>query len=64
MASAKPRRRLIVTADDFGLSSSVNRGVIQAHREGILTTLMNEDGVYRTGRRRKSRSSGWNGRHR
>ena len=33
-------------------------------REGILTTLMNEDGVYRTGRRRRSRSAGWNGRYR
>jgi len=30
--------RLIVNADDFGLSSSVNRAVIRAHREGILTT--------------------------
>jgi chitin disaccharide deacetylase len=38
MESAKPRRRLIVNADDFGLSSSVNRAVIQAHREGILTS--------------------------
>jgi chitin disaccharide deacetylase len=29
---------LIVTADDFGLSTSVNRAVIQGHREGILTS--------------------------
>jgi hopanoid biosynthesis associated protein HpnK len=29
-------KRLIVTADDFGFSSEVNRAVIQAHREGIL----------------------------
>jgi chitin disaccharide deacetylase len=38
MASAKPRRRLIVNADDFGLSTSVNRAVIQAHHDGILTS--------------------------
>jgi hopanoid biosynthesis associated protein HpnK len=28
---------LIVTADDFGISREVNAGVLQAHREGILT---------------------------
>ena len=32
------RRRLIVNADDFGRSSSINSAVIRAHREGILTT--------------------------
>jgi hopanoid biosynthesis associated protein HpnK len=31
-------RRLIVTADDFGLSIPVNQAIEQAHREGILTT--------------------------
>ncbi|HXT12687.1 MAG TPA: hopanoid biosynthesis-associated protein HpnK [Candidatus Angelobacter sp.] len=31
-------RRLIVNADDFGLSQSINEAVIRAHREGILTT--------------------------
>ncbi|KQO52164.1 MULTISPECIES: hopanoid biosynthesis-associated protein HpnK [unclassified Methylobacterium] len=31
------RKRLIVTADDFGLSREVNEAVEQAHREGILT---------------------------
>jgi hopanoid biosynthesis associated protein HpnK len=30
-------RRLIVNADDFGRSESINRAVILAHREGILT---------------------------
>jgi len=30
--------RLIVNADDFGLSESVNRGIIRAHREGIVTS--------------------------
>jgi hopanoid biosynthesis associated protein HpnK len=33
-----PIRRLIVNADDFGRSSSINRAVIQAHQRGILTT--------------------------
>ena len=38
--SAAPgsRRRLIVNADDFGRSGSINQAVIRAHREGILTT--------------------------
>lgn len=31
-------RRLIVNADDFGRSVSINKAVIRAHREGILTT--------------------------
>ena len=29
---------LIINADDFGYSSAVNRAIIQAHREGILTS--------------------------
>ena len=37
-----PVRRLIVNADDFGLTPGVNRGIIEAHRDGIVTssTLM------------------------
>jgi hopanoid biosynthesis associated protein HpnK len=31
-------RRLIVNADDFGRSQSINLAVVRAHREGILTT--------------------------
>lgn len=31
-------RRLIVNADDFGRSRSINKAVIRAHREGILTS--------------------------
>ena len=38
MARSEISRRLIVNADDFGLSQSVNEAVIRAHREGILTT--------------------------
>ena len=31
-------RRLILNADDFGRSRSINEAVIRAHREGVLTT--------------------------
>ena len=31
-------RRLIVNADDFGRSASINAAVLRAHRDGILTT--------------------------
>ncbi len=45
---ARPEvRRLIVNADDYGLSDSINAAVIRAHREGILTTaslMVNEPG--------------------
>lgn len=35
-------RRLIVNADDFGFTSSVNRGIVEAHDHGVVTstTLM------------------------
>lgn len=35
-------RKLIVNADDFGFTSDVNRGIVEAHQHGILTatTLM------------------------
>ena len=35
-------RKLIVNADDFGFTRDVNRGIVEAHRNGILTatTLM------------------------
>ena len=41
-------RRLIVNADDFGRSHSINQAVVRAHREGILTTaslMVNEPGL-------------------
>ena len=31
-------RRLIVNADDFGQSPGVNRGIIEAHQHGIVTS--------------------------
>ena len=33
-----PPRRVIVSADDFGLSLEVNEGIERAHREGLLDT--------------------------
>ena len=42
-----PPRRLIVNADDFGHSHSINEAVVRAHLEGILTTaslMVNEAG--------------------
>jgi hopanoid biosynthesis associated protein HpnK len=47
MERPNPVRRLIVNADDFGCSHSINAAVIRAHREGILTTaslMVNEPG--------------------
>ena len=44
--SADRRPRLIVNADDFGLSPGVSRGIVEAFRDGILTsttTLVNLD---------------------
>ena len=35
-------RRLIINADDFGLTAGINRAILKAHLEGIVTsaTLM------------------------
>ncbi|HKS37257.1 MAG TPA: hopanoid biosynthesis-associated protein HpnK [Verrucomicrobiae bacterium] len=38
MERREARRRLIVNADDFGASGSINEAVERAHQEGILTT--------------------------
>ncbi len=34
----KPPRTLIVNADDFGLTGGVSRGILEAHRTGIVTS--------------------------
>jgi len=52
MARPDAPRRLIVNADDFGRSASINQAVIRAHREGILTTaslMVNEPGFLEAG---------------
>lgn len=36
--SSSSRRRLIVNADDFGLSPGVNRGIVEAYERGIVTS--------------------------
>ena len=36
MGTPANQRRLIVSADDFGLSAGVNAGIMAAHRDGIL----------------------------
>jgi predicted glycoside hydrolase/deacetylase ChbG (UPF0249 family) len=38
LSQAPPKRHLIVNADDFGLSSGVNRGIVAGHRHGIVTS--------------------------
>ena len=35
---ARPVKRLIVNADDFGRTAGVNAGTLQAHRRGIVTS--------------------------
>ena len=32
------RRYVIINADDFGQSPGINRGVIQAHEQGLVTS--------------------------
>jgi hopanoid biosynthesis associated protein HpnK len=38
MARPDRPRRLVVNADDFGRSESINTAVVRAHRDGMLTT--------------------------
>ncbi len=44
------RRYLIVNADDFGRSSGVNRGVIEAYEGGIVTSASLLESTYRSER--------------
>ncbi len=30
--------RLVVNADDFGLSPAISRGILRAHRDGVVTS--------------------------
>jgi len=48
MNALKRIPRLIVNADDFGLSRSVNRGIIESHRSGIVTstTILANGGAF------------------
>jgi predicted glycoside hydrolase/deacetylase ChbG (UPF0249 family) len=41
-------RKLVVNADDFGFTRDVNQGIIEAHRNGILTatTIMSVGGAF------------------
>ena len=43
-------KQLIVNADDFGLTTGVTQGILDAHREGIVTstTLMANGGAFET----------------
>lgn len=41
-------KRLIVNADDYGLSEGVCLGILKAHRDGILTSttcMMNMENI-------------------
>ena len=38
MSEGSAARRLIVNADDFGLTAGVSRGILRAHREGLVTS--------------------------
>ena len=50
-------KSLIVNADDFGASTGINRGVIEAHQNGILTSasMMVDAAGERRGRRLSER---------
>lgn len=54
-------RRLIINADDFGLTSGVNRAIVEAHERGIVTstTLMANSAAFEEALRLAKSSSGW-----
>lgn len=48
IATLAMTRQLIVNADDYGLSPGVSRGIVQAHRAGIVTSttvMINQPGI-------------------
>ena len=54
-------RRLIVNADDFGLTSGVNRAIVEAHERGIVTstTLMANSSAFDEAVRLAKADAGW-----
>ncbi len=51
---------LIINGDDFGASGGINRGIVQAHRDGILTStslLVDRPASVDAGARRRQRGS-------
>ncbi|HMF44272.1 MAG TPA: ChbG/HpnK family deacetylase [Polyangia bacterium] len=38
METSSGEIRLVVNADDFGMSAAISRGIVRAHREGIVTS--------------------------
>ena len=49
-SAQKPERRLIVNADDFGLTPGVNRAILELNAAGVLTsaTLMATGAEFRS----------------
>ena len=54
-------RRLIINADDFGLTSGVNRAIVEAHESGVVTsaTLMANSLAFEEAVRLAKSSSNW-----
>ena len=54
-------RRLIINGDDFGLTSGINRAIVEAHERGVLTstTLMANSVAFDEAARLARSSSGW-----
>ena len=54
-------RRLIINGDDFGLTSGINRGIVEAHEHGVLTstTLMANGMAFDDAARLAQSGSGW-----
>ena len=38
MSAPTPGRRLIINADDFGLAPAVDHAIVEAFRDGVLTS--------------------------